>query len=154
MTLAESKGPGEKMYKLYSKLRSKTGMEILPIENRDSMKKIIKGLKENKILVLLGDRDITGSGVKVTFLDGEYKLPRGPALLALKYDVPIVTGFFIKEDKKYIATVEPEIPVKRSGNIGEDIRNLTQIIAQRLESQIKAYPTQWYVFQMDWQNKQ
>ncbi|MCK4353114.1 lysophospholipid acyltransferase family protein [candidate division WOR-3 bacterium] len=164
ITLVESKGPGAKMFNLYSKLRAKTGMEVLPLENRDSMKKMIKGLKENKILILLGDRDLTGKGVKVKFLGGEYQLPKGPALLSLKYRIPVITGSFIKEDieapqkspfyrRRYTGIIDPQIDFVKSGNIEQDIRNLTQLIAERLEEKIKTYPTQWYVFQMDWNHR-
>ncbi|MDI6840385.1 MAG: hypothetical protein QMD71_06035 [bacterium] len=150
ITIAESKGPGEKMFKLYSRLRGKTGMEVIRLEDRDVTNRVIEKLKQNKILTLLGDRDLTGKGVKVKFLGSEYLLPKGPALLSLRYEIPIVTGYFLKKRKWYTGVIEPQIDFVRSGNLKEDIKCLTQLIAERLEIGIKTYPTQWYVFQMNW----
>jgi KDO2-lipid IV(A) lauroyltransferase len=150
--VTESLGPEERLFDLYSKLRGKTGMEIVRLEDREVGIKAVKALRRNKVLMLLGDRDITGNGVKVDFLGQESLLPRGPALLSLKTGAPIVTAFFVSDNRKYKFVTEPPIEFRKSGILEKDVQDLTQLIASRLERNILAYPTQWYVFQMDWKN--
>ena len=151
--VAESLGPEERLFNLYSKLRGKTGMEIVRLEDKEVGMKTVKALRRNKVLMLLGDRDITGNGVRVNFLGQESSLPRGPALLSLKTGAPIVTAFFVRDNGKYKAIIESPIEFKRNNGLQKDIQNLTQLIANRLERTILAYPAQWYVFQMDWKDK-
>jgi len=151
--IAESLGPGERFFNLYSRLRTKTGMKIVRLEDKRSGMKALKALRRNEVLMLLGDRDITGNGVKVKFLGQGVSLPKGSALLSLKTGAPIVTAFFVRDNGKYTAIIEPPIEFKRCKILEKDIQNLTQLIAKRLERKILAYPTQWYVFQMDWREQ-
>lgn len=146
---------GEKMYMLYNKLRAKTGMNIIGLEQRNSIQKSLKVLRDGEILILLGDRDITKNGIEVNFLGTRSKLPKGPALLSLKTGALIVPAFFVRENRgtprgRYICTIEPAIKFTPSNKLSKDISALTQIIAQRLEKKIRDYPTQWHVFDMKW----
>lgn len=148
--IAESLGPGERFFRLYAKLRSKTGMKIIRLEDKRCGIKALKALRRNEILMLIGDRNIAGSAVKVNFLGRDVYLPRGPAFLSLRTGAPIVTAFFISDRKRYIGIIESPIKFRRGEDLKKDIQDLTQLIANRLEGKILAYPTQWYVFQMDW----
>jgi len=130
----------------YNFLRSRTGMKTIFMKEIDQM---ILALKKNEILVLLGDRDLTGSGLRVKFLGGEKSLPRGPATFAIKYKTPIVfASFTLNEGQKPYQLVisEPIISSK------ETQVELTQIIANRLSDYIRQYPTQWFVFEDEWLN--
>ena len=151
--VAESLGPEERFFNLYSKLRGKTGMEIVRLEDKRVGMKAVEALRRNKVLMLLGDRDITENGVRVNFLGQESLLPKGPALLSLKTGAPIVTTFFVRDNGKYTAIIESPIEFKRNNGLEKDIQDLTQLIANRLERNILTYPTQWYVFQMDWKEQ-
>ena len=151
-TIAESRGPGERFFRLYSEMRAKTGMQVMRLEDRKSGTKAIEVLRRNGVLILLGDRDITRDGVKVNFLGKEVSLPRGPAFFSLRTGAPIVTAFFVWDKGKYLAIMDPMIEFKKSGNLKQDMRELTQLIARRMETRIYEYPTQWYVFDMNWQD--
>ena len=128
-------------------------MEVISLSDKALSLKTLGALRKNKLLVLLGDRDITGTGVEVNFLGGKYKLPQGPALLSLRTGAPVVFGFFYRVGFRYIAEATGPIKYKPTGNLREDAKNLTQLIANGLEAHIRRYPEQWYVFQMDWQDE-
>jgi KDO2-lipid IV(A) lauroyltransferase len=131
----------------YNFLRTRTGMKTVFMREKDKM---ISALKNNRILVLLGDRDLTNRGIPVKFLSGEKAIPRGPAAFAIKYNVPIIFGYFVMEKSKnnlYKAEIsKPIFPENRSFD------ELTQIIADRLSEYINLYPTQWFVFKDEWLN--
>lgn len=150
VTVAELRGTGARWYEVMNKFRSHTGMEVLPLEDTSTPKRIIERLRANKVVVLLGDRDITGSGVEVCFLGKRMNLPKGPARLALATGSPIVTAFLVRDGPKYKAWVDPIIDYSPTGNKEKDIKNITQIIAKRIEAVIRKYPHQWHVFQVKW----
>ncbi|MCS7258939.1 MAG: lysophospholipid acyltransferase family protein [candidate division WOR-3 bacterium] len=125
-------------------LREKTGMEtILTTETR----KVIKAIRAKRILVLLGDRDVTKTGVLTPFLYGQKKLPSGPAYLAKRFNLPVFSGYFVyTPDYNYFkAQIEPvKFP------LDSDVRGIQCLIADKIGSYIKKYPTQWIVFQDEW----
>jgi lauroyl/myristoyl acyltransferase len=131
----------------YNFLRTRTGMETVFMREREKMNEV---LTKNRILVLLGDRDLTGRGIPVKFLSGEKKLPRGPAAFALKYSVPILFGYFVLNDsqnKLYKVEIsEPIFPENQS------LEELTQLIADRLSDYVSKFPLQWFVFKDEWLN--
>ncbi len=45
---------------------------------------VLKALRDNRIVCLLSDRDLTGDGVEVEFFGERTTLPAGPATLALR----------------------------------------------------------------------
>ncbi len=129
----------------YNFLRTRTGMETVFMREKDKM---ITALRNNRILVLLGDRDLTNRGIPAKFLSGEKVIPRGPAAFAIKYNVPIIFGYFVLNDNRknsYIAEISE--PIFHQGRSFEE---LTQIIADRLGEYISQFPTQWFVFRDEW----
>lgn len=133
---------------VYNLIRTRTGMEIVYIREKEKM---AQALENNRILVLLGDRDLTGRGQLVNFLNGKKRIPRGPAGFAIKYQAPIVFGYFVlnqeKSKKVYQAEVsEPIFPQ----NLTQE--NLLQLIADKLSEYIRKYPLQWFVFRDEWED--
>jgi KDO2-lipid IV(A) lauroyltransferase len=130
---------------LFNLLRSKTGMEILFTREKDKM---ASALHNNRILVLLGDRDITGRGIAVKFLSGEKTVPRGPAGYAVKYNAPIIFGYVVLNNVgKKVYRIEISEPVLPDNKTHEE---LAQIIADRLSEYIRQYPFQWFVNRDEW----
>ncbi|MBS4016252.1 MAG: lysophospholipid acyltransferase family protein [Candidatus Latescibacteria bacterium] len=128
----------------FNALRSKTGLETFFPQDRD---KIVAALFNKRILALLSDRDLTGWGVRVKFLAGEKLVPIGPAAFATKYNVPILVGCFtLNDDKKsyQVEISEPILPHNRS------IKELAQLIADKLSFYIRQNPLQWFVLKDEW----
>jgi KDO2-lipid IV(A) lauroyltransferase len=129
----------------YNALRTKTGMQTIFMREREEM---TNAIENKRILVLVGDRDLTGRGIPVKFLNGEKPIPRGLAAFSIKYNVPIIFGYFVMEKKNhkiYKAEIsKPIFPDNRS------FEELSQMIADQLSEYIKKYPNQWLVFRDEW----
>lgn len=142
----------EAVYKVWEKYREWTGMKGIPLNEAGIG--CYRALKKRELLVLLGDRDISDTGVEVRFCNGIRNIPRGPATLALKTGAPLLLGYIVRisnGNKKYLACVEPEIEIeRRTGNFEDDVSLLTQKIANRLSELVRSHPDQWFVFQPDW----
>ena len=153
--IVESAGPGEKFYKLFKRYREHFGMVIVSLEERSVGFKMRRFLKKGYIIGLVGDRDIAGTGIEVMFFNRRSILPQGPAFLSLVTKTPIVTVFFLRNkkggEKVYRAIVEEEIIFHPAGTMKDNVRELTQVLANRLEKMIKEYPDQWFSFPPPWE---
>jgi KDO2-lipid IV(A) lauroyltransferase len=128
----------------FNALRAKTGMETFFPQERDKIKAV---LRNKRILALVTDRDFSGWGVRVKFLNGEKIIPVGASSFAVKYKTPILVGYFgLNDDKKTyrIEISEPILPQNRT------IKELTQLIADKLSFYIRKNPLQWFVLKDEW----
>lgn len=125
----------------FNALRSKTGMQTLFPHNRDEM---IKTLVDKRILVLVSDRNFSGCGIKVNFLDSEKTMPVGSASFAVKHKAPVVVGCFVLNNDKKTYRVEISEPILSDN---KTYKELTQQIANTLSYYIKQNPFQWFVLQ-------
>ncbi len=128
---------------LYRRYREDVGMKAIPLEQ--SGIKGLRALKNGEILVLLADRDISGSGVEVHFFGRKSRVPKGPALLSLRTGAPIVLGTCVRRPdgglKAGLELVESD---------SEDPIEVTKTVVSKMESLIRRYPDQWFVFQPPW----
>ncbi len=148
--IVESAGPVEKFYKLFKRYRVHFGTIVLSLEDPSIGFKIRKLLKKGYVIGLVGDRDIVGTGIEVNFFGKKAIFPQGPAFLSLVTKSSIITGFFVrrvKEGRKiYCCYIDEAIDFKGGKDTRENIRNLTQIIANRIEREVRKYPDQWFSF--------
>jgi KDO2-lipid IV(A) lauroyltransferase len=111
----------------------------------------IKALRGNGVLCLLCDRDIGSGGIEVEFFGERTRLPAGPATLSLRTGAPIVpTAVYYEPGGLHLGAVGHPIELDRKGSMAEDIAAVTQELAHRLETLIRAAPEQWHLFQPNW----
>jgi len=155
--VAESAGPGEMFYKLFKRYREHFGITILSLEDPSVGFRLRRFLKKGYIVGLIGDRDIAGTGVEVEFFGKRAIFPQGPAFLSLVTKSPIIPGFFLRNrgrgKKLYSIYAEEPIDFKGGKELRGDIKNLTQVIAKRIEEMIRRYPDQWFSFPPPWKRK-
>jgi lauroyl/myristoyl acyltransferase len=132
--------------KAVNRIRRRFGMGVVGYSDVPRMLKI---LRLRKILVLLADRDLEGTGVCVPFAEGIRRVPVGPALLALRTGASIQTGYFVweKNRKSYRCVINPVLELKPEGSLKEKTVSITQAISAELVAAIRRYPDQWFVFQ-------
>jgi phosphatidylinositol dimannoside acyltransferase len=137
------------MFEWFADFRRSLGMTVVPL-GPDAGHESMRALRNNELLVLLSDRDIGGTGVEVTFFGERTTLPAGPATLALRTGAPILpTGLYYRGDLHH-GLVRPPIPVERTGGMRDDVKRVTQLIADELESLIRKAPEQWHLMQPNW----
>lgn len=138
--------------KTFNRYRSACAMETIPLTEREQIK---KALEHQRVLALVADRDLTQKGILCPAFDAQRSFPKGPAVYSLRYDVPLVLGYFIRQNRAnhppYLGVIKDPIDFHPAGNLKEDIVNLTRIIARELNEFIRRYPDQWLVFKAEWQ---
>src|SRR5207244_10398543 len=83
-TVAERLRP-ESLYRRFVAYRESLGMEVLPLTGgaRPASEVLAERLRAGRMICLVGDRDLSGSGVRVDFFGEPATMPAGPALLAV-----------------------------------------------------------------------
>jgi len=147
-SVAETKGPGVDFFKFYKRYRGRFGSKLLPLESRKLPFRLMRVLKNNEIVVLVGDRDIANSGVAREFFGRKASIPKGTALLSKKTGAPILVGVLAlgKGVKRYSGIVFPPIYPENFDSSDEILKEVVNL----MEKGIRMYPFQWFVFQRIW----
>ncbi|MDO8536371.1 MAG: lysophospholipid acyltransferase family protein [Candidatus Omnitrophota bacterium] len=121
------------------------------IEFGASLRGCYKALKSNELLALLGDRDFSNNGSLVTFCGKPVVMPRGPASLSYRTGAAIVPCFITRngDDTFTFAFGKPILP---DSGIDKEaaIKSIMEKYLPVVESYVKKYPGQWYVFRNFW----
>jgi phosphatidylinositol dimannoside acyltransferase len=137
------------LFDWFVEFRRSIGLEIVPL-GPDAGRSIMAAVRQARVVALLCDRDITGSGVEVDFFGEKTTLPSGPAVLALRTGAPLLPSAVYDRERGHHGVVRPAIPVRRQGSFRADVARITQAIAYELEDLIRAAPEQWHLLQPNW----
>jgi KDO2-lipid IV(A) lauroyltransferase len=138
------------LFDWFADQRNAFGLEVVPL-GPDVSSRVLRALRDNRLVCLLCDRDLTGDGIEVEFFGERTTLPAGPATLALRTGaalLPVATYF--RPHRGHHARVLPPVPVAREGRLREDIARITQALAHDFETLIREAPEQWHLLQPNW----
>ncbi len=146
-TVAERLKP-ESLYRRFIDFRETLGFEVLPLTGGDRapVKVLSERLRENKVVCLLADRDLTATGVPVTFFGEQTMMPAGPAHLAATTGAALLpVGLWFTEDG-WAFRIHP--PIRVSGTAQVPVA--TQALADIFAADIAAHPADWHMMQKLW----
>jgi lauroyl/myristoyl acyltransferase len=146
--VVEAVDPPE-LFEFFVELRHKLGMHIVPL-GASAGSEVLRALKDNHVVVLLADRDITGNGVEVDFFGERTTLPSGPVTLAMRSGAPLIPVAVYFQGSGHHAVVRPALSVERHGRMRDDVSRVTQVVARTFEEFIRAAPAQWHLQQPNW----
>lgn len=138
------------LFNFMMRLRSASGIDVFP-PGREAIPPILRLLRGNGMLLVAGDRDISGQGVTVDFFGEPASLPAGPALLAMRTGAALIPAYTVRTSMRHsIGIIEPPLQLVRSRDREADLRQNVQLVAHALERMIRADPTQWAILQRVW----
>ena len=139
------------LFEWFADLRRKFGMTVIPL-GPDAGPAVLKSLRNNEVLCLLSDRDITGGGIEVEFFGERTKLPAGPATLALRTGAALLptAAYFTDRGVGHHGVIGAPMNCERHGKLREDVQRITQDLAYELELLIRRAPEQWHLLQPNW----
>lgn len=148
-TVAERLKP-EKLFDQFLQYRESLGMEVLPLGDSEVMRNLVDRLKSGGLVALLGDRDISGSGVTVDFFGEAAAFPAGPATLAILTGAPLYPVTMHFEGPTAVGVVHDRVEVPESLPKRERVAHMTQQIARAYEIGIAEHPEDWHMLQKVW----
>jgi KDO2-lipid IV(A) lauroyltransferase len=103
------------------------------------------------MVCLVGDRDLSASGVRVRFMDEATRMPAGPAALAVQTGAALLPVTLWYDGTPVMqGRVHPEIEVPAEGGRREKIAAMTQALADVWAEAIREHPQDWHMLQRFW----
>jgi KDO2-lipid IV(A) lauroyltransferase len=139
------------LFEWFADLRRKFGMTVIPL-GPEAGPAVLKALRNNEVLCLLSDRDITGGGIEVEFFGEKTTLPAGPATLALRTGAALLptAAYFTDRGVGHHGVIGAPMNCERQGKLRADVQRITQDLAYELEKLIQRAPEQWHLLQPNW----
>lgn len=144
-TVAERLEP-ELLYQRFLEYREGLGFEIFPTSGGEQppFDLLRDRLRQNIVVCLLGDRDLTRHGVPVTFFGEPTRMPAGPARLAIETGAPLFPVHCWFTPGSWGMKVEAPVDVSRG------VEAATRELADRFAANIADHPADWHMLQPLW----
>ncbi len=145
----------EKLYQRFQSYRESLGMVVVPLTggDRPPAAELTETLRQGGTVCLLCDRDLTNSGVPVSFFGETVTVPPGPALLAAQSGaalIPTVPGF---EGDDWTIRFFPEVVFNGPDapkRLRDKVTGAMQKVVDQFASGIAEAPQDWHMMQRLW----
>ncbi|MEU6402862.1 phosphatidylinositol mannoside acyltransferase [Streptomyces sp. NPDC046985] len=149
-TVAERLKP-ETLYDRFVAYRESLGMEVLPHSGGSAFGTLARRLREGGLVCLVADRDLSASGVEVTFFGERARMPAGPALLAQQTGALLLPVTLWYDDSPVMrGRVHAPVDVPEAGTRAERTAAMTQALADAYATGIAEHPEDWHMLQRLW----
>jgi KDO2-lipid IV(A) lauroyltransferase len=148
LTTVEEHLRPEALYQQFLAFREGLGFEALPLTGSVSPFGVMaQRLRAGRLVCLVCDRDLTASGVEVTFFGAPARMAAGPAALAVQTGAALMPVTLFYDGDDWGAVIHEEIPVPPEGTRKEKVAAMTQQMALVFEAGIRAHPEDWHMLQ-------
>jgi phosphatidylinositol dimannoside acyltransferase len=139
----------ESLYDKFFAFREGLGMEVLPASGGvvNTFGILSERLRAGKLVCLVADRDVTGSGTEVDYFGEKARIMGGSAALAERTGAALFPAILWYEDDRWGIYVDKEIRVPPEGDRKQKVARMTQELAHAFEDGIRAHPADWHMLQ-------
>ena len=147
-TVAERLKP-ESLFDKFVAFREGLGMEVLPASGGvvNTFGTLSERLRAGKLVCLVADRDVTGSGTEVDYFGEKARIMGGSAALAERTGAALFPAILWYEGDRWGIYVDKEIRVPPEGDRKQKVARMTQELAHAFEAGIRAHPADWHMLQ-------
>ena len=149
LTAVVEKLKPEAIFKKFLAYRQSIGIEAISHKEK-TIPILMDRLNQGKLIALVADRDMSRNGIEVNFLGGIAKMPAGPAILTIKTGSPLVTAYIRYLNNGIELTFDETIKLPVAGTEEEQIKIVTQSMADNFAKRIKDSPVDWHMLQRIW----
>jgi len=147
VTVAEILKP-RALFERFLAYRQAIGMEVLPLDSR-AFPALMQRARDGKLIALVADRDLSSSGIDVEFFGGVARMPAGPAILAIRTGIPLITAFVSYTDSGIHVDLR-EIQIPSGPDEASRVKTTVQLCADNFADGIKRSPQDWHMMQRIW----
>lgn len=151
MTVAERLRP-EALYERFLAYRESLGFRVVPLTGgeRPSSAVLSEWLASGGSACLLVDRDLSASGIPVTFFGRPTTMPGGPALLAARSGGALLPAVSHFDGTGWRHTVHAEVDVHGAGRLRDRVHAGMQGVADAFAVSIAQRPVDWHQLGRIW----
>ena len=137
----------ESVYRRFVGFREALGFEVVAAEDGAAAHRALsRRLRAGGVVCLVADRDLTGSGVDVSFFGEPARFPTGPARLALLTGAVLMPAYPHFTPDGWTAPIAEPVPVADRAAVAK----ATQAVADAFARLIAAAPADWHALQPIW----
>ncbi|HEV8310320.1 MAG TPA: lysophospholipid acyltransferase family protein [Methylomirabilota bacterium] len=134
--------------------RGRERVQLRLIPKRAAVKGVQAALARGECVGIMLDQNAGRQGVFVPFFGHLASTSRSLAVLALKTGVPVVPAFIHRlADGDHQVTVEPALPLVRTGRHDRDVELNTACFTETIERHVRAHPEQWFWVHRRWKTR-
>ena len=149
LTAVVEKLKPEAIFKKFLAYRESIGIEAISHKEK-TIPILTQRLQAGKLIALVADRDMSRNGIEVNFFGKTSKMPSGPAVLAIKTGAPLITAYVRYTSGGIEIIFDEIIKPTNSGSEEEQIKIITQSMADNFAKRIKENPVDWHMLQRIW----
>jgi KDO2-lipid IV(A) lauroyltransferase len=151
LTVVERLRP-ESLYRRFVAYREGLGMRVVPLTGGERPSPVVlrEWLAAGGTTCLLVDRDLSGSGVPVTFFGRTSTMPGGPALLAAQTGAALLPAVCQFDGVGWRFVVHPPVTVDGPGRLRDRVTGAMQQVADAFAATIAEQPEDWHVLGRIW----
>ncbi|MBI1815348.1 MAG: lysophospholipid acyltransferase family protein [Deltaproteobacteria bacterium] len=132
-------------------LRRQQGVQTILLESPNATRDLLRVLKNHGLLAIVIDQEPKAASESVPFFSRAAHTPAAAASLAVRRKLPVFAAFIQRRPQRgHRITILPPFAVPDSGDVPTDIRDLTAIISEALEEQIRKNPAEWVWWHRRW----
>ena len=149
LTAVVEKLKPEAIFKKFLAYRQSIGIEAISHKEKP-IPILTQRLQAGKLIALVADRDMSRNGIEVNFFGKTSKMPSGPAILAIKTGAPLITAYVRYTSGGIEIIFDETLKPTNSGSEEEQIKIITQSMADNFAKRIKENPVDWHMLQRIW----
>lgn len=149
LTAVVEKLKPEAIFKKFLAYRQSIGIEAISHKEK-TIPILTERLQAGKLIALVADRDMSRNGIEVNFFGKTSKMPSGPAILAIKTGAPLITAYVRYTPGGIEIIFDETIKPTNSESEEEQIKIITQSMADNFAKRIKENPVDWHMLQRIW----
>jgi KDO2-lipid IV(A) lauroyltransferase len=149
-TVAERLRPAS-VFDRFVAYRQSIGMDVIPLTGGEQPPASLLGerLRGNGLVCLLADRDLSHTGIEVTFFGERARMPSGPALLAARTGAALLPTHAYYDGTGWGLTMDPPVAIPE-GRLRAQVQDATQALADAFARRIAEHPEDWHMLQRLW----
>jgi KDO2-lipid IV(A) lauroyltransferase len=133
----------EPLYSMVNELRSRFGLKFIRAGSSE-VRTLYRHLKDNGVLCLAADRDVSDGGTPVRFFDAMAELPSGPVVLAYRMGATLLPATTLRlKNNRSVVYIYPPIELIKTGDREADIKTNMDKATRVLEHMVLKAPDQW-----------
>jgi lauroyl/myristoyl acyltransferase len=138
----------DSVYEKFVAFREGLGMEVLPASGGARPFGILaQRLRAGKVVVLVADRDVTGTGTEVDFFGEKAMMQPGSAALAVQTGAALMPVVLWFDGDGWGVRIGSAIPVPELPSRREQAAAMMQEVARFFEDGIREHPQDWHMLQ-------
>jgi lauroyl/myristoyl acyltransferase len=141
-TVAERLSEAE--YAAFVSFRESLGMEVLAHGDAGVVPGLAGALRRGRLVCLVADRDLDGTGVAVSWAGHAVTMPAGPAMVARRTGAELLPAVCSYEGRQLVIRFGSPVP-HRPGRAG--LVAMTQEVADFFAARIAEQPQDWHLMQ-------